>query len=208
MIVIGLTGGIASGKSTVAKWLREIGLPVFDADEVSKKAVVKGSIGLKMVEETLGSEYITDEGVLDRAKVAALVFRNKEALKKLEAIIHEIVWEEACDFLNECRKKKCKAAVLDVPLLIECGWHDKVDLVWLVAVNPDEQVRRAMLRSNMSEAEVKDRIDAQMPLKDKKSLADKVFDNSNSPEATMAEVYKEVHRILGENIGKQREGAH
>ncbi|MCD8175459.1 MAG: dephospho-CoA kinase [Phascolarctobacterium sp.] len=208
MIVIGLTGGIASGKSTVAGWLREIGLPVFDVDEVSKKAVVKGSIGLKMVEEALGSEYITDEGALDRAKVAALVFKNKEALKKLESIIHKIVWEKACNFLDECRRRQCKAVVLDVPLLIECGWHNKVDLVWLVAVNTDEQIRRAVLRSDMSKVDVKARIDAQMPLEEKKALADKVFDNSNSPEITRMEVYKEVHRILSENTCNKMKGAH
>lgn len=203
MIVIGLTGGIASGKSTVAAELRRLGLPVFDADEASRQAVAAGSAGLELVRQAFGSEYLTAAGELDREKVAALVFRDKEALKQLETIIHKIVLAKAEDFLQECRGQGCPAAVLDVPLLIECGWHKKVDVVWLVAVSVREQVRRAMLRSGMPEADVKRRIAAQMSLEDKKSYAGVVFDNSGALEDTLMEVRKEVEKILGEDFGRQ-----
>lgn len=202
MIVIGLTGGIASGKSTVAAELRRLGLPVFDADEASRQAVAAGSEGLKLVQQTFGSEYLTPTGELNREKVAALVFRDKEALKKLEAIIHKIVLSEVDCFLQECRSQECQAAVLDVPLLIECGWHEKVDVVWLVAVSIEEQIKRAMLRSGMPEADVKRRIAAQMSLEEKKAYAGVVFDNSGELENTLSAVRKEVKKILGEDFGR------
>lgn len=202
MIVIGLTGGIASGKSTVAAELRRLGMPVFDADEASRQAVAAGSEGLKLVQQTFGSEYLTPTGELNREKVAALVFRDKEALKKLEAIIHKIVLSEVDCFLQECRSQGCQAAVLDVPLLIECGWHEKVDVVWLVAVSIEEQIKRAMLRSGMPEADVKRRIAAQMSLEEKKAYAGVVFDNSGELENTLSAVHKEVKKILGEDFGR------
>lgn len=202
MIVIGLTGGIASGKSTVAAELRRLGLPVFDADEASRQAVAAGSEGLKLVQQTFGSEYLTTTGELNREKVAALVFSDKEALKKLEAIIHKIVLSEVDCFLQECRSQGCQAAVLDVPLLIECGWHEKVDTVWLVAVSIEEQIKRAMLRSGMPEADVKRRIAAQMSLEEKKAYAGVVFDNSGELENTLSAVRKEVKKILGEDFGR------
>lgn len=202
MIVIGLTGGIASGKSTVAAELRRLGLPVFDADEASRQAVAAGSEGLKLVQQTFGSEYLTTTGELNREKVAALVFSDKEALKKLEAIIHKIVLSEVDCFLQECRSQGCQAAVLDVPLLIESGWHEKVDVVWLVAVSIEEQIKRAMLRSGMPEADVKRRIAAQMSLEEKKAYAGVVFDNSGELENTLSAVRKEVKKILGEDFGR------
>ncbi len=202
MIVIGLTGGIASGKSTVAAELRRLGLPVFDADEASRQAVAAGSEGLKLVQQTFGSEYLTTTGELNREKVAALVFSDKEALKKLEAIIHKIVLSEVECFLQDCRRQGFQAAVLDVPLLIECGWHEKVDVVWLVAVSIEEQIKRAMLRSGMPEADVKRRIAAQMSLEEKKAYAEVVFDNSGELENTLSAVRKEVKKILGEDFGR------
>lgn len=202
MIVIGLTGGIASGKSTVAKELSALGLPVFDADEASRKAVAKGSRGLEMVAEAFGSEYLTDEGEMNREKISQLVFADKTALKKLEQIIHQLVWQEAEAFLAECRQRNFTAAVLDVPLLIECGWHEKTDYVWLVAVSIEQQVQRAMLRSGMAEADVRRRIAAQMSLEAKKQFADVVFDNSGQLEDTLAAVHREVKRVLGEDFGR------
>lgn len=199
MITIGLTGGIASGKSTVSAELRQLGLPIFDADAEAKIAVAKGSEGLRQVEAVLGSEYLTQEGELDRAKVAERIFHDKQALRAIEEIIHKIVWNEAERFMAACRARKVKAVVLDVPLLIECGWHKLVDTVWLVAVNRRQQVERAMLRSGMTESEVEARIDAQMSLVEKKKYADVVLDNSGTPEATMAAVHRELAKLLGDS---------
>ena len=198
MKVVGLTGGIASGKSTVSKELRSLQIPVFDADEVSRQAVAKGSEGLSLVCEALGEGYLTAEGTLDRAKVSARVFRDKAALKAIEAIIHKIVWQQAQDFLADCRQRQEKLAVLDVPLLIECGWHEKVDQVWLVAISRELQIERAMERDGMTADEVQARISAQMSLEDKKRYADQIIDNSGTLEMTLADVHVKLDRILGE----------
>ena len=196
MKIIGLTGGIASGKSTVATELRKQNVPVFDADEVSRNAVAKGSKGLALVAEAFGAEYLTADGEMDRAKISQLVFSDKEALKTLEGILHKIVWDEAEAFLAEAREQKAKLAGLDVPLLIETKWHERVDLVWLVAVSKEQQIKRAMIRSGMTEEEVKARIAAQMSLEDKKKFADVVLDNSGALEETMAQVHAELAKLL------------
>lgn len=201
MITIGLTGGIASGKSTVSAELKKLDIPVFDADEVSRNAVAKGSKGLALVAAAFGEEYLTIEGEMDRPKVAQLVFSDKKALHTLEEIIHKMVWEEAESFLAACQQKNKAVAVLDVPLLIECGWHKNVDKVWLVAVNRRQQIIRAMKRSGMTEAEVTARINAQMSLEDKQKHADVVIDNSGDLSDTLAEVHKELAKLTGEALG-------
>lgn len=203
MITIGLTGGIASGKSTVSAELRRLGLPIFDADAEAKLAVAKGSEGLAKVIDALGSEYLTDEGELNRAKVAERVFHDKEALKTIEAIIHKIVWARAEQFMQENRSAEKQLAVLDVPLLIECGWHKLVDSVWLVAVSRKQQIERAMLRSGMTADEVEARIAAQMSLAEKKKYADIVLDNSGTLEETLATVHKELAQLAGDGCGEK-----
>ena len=203
MITIGLTGGIASGKSTVSAELRRLGLPIFDADAEAKLAVAKGSEGLAQVIKALGSEYLTAEGELNRAKVAERVFHDKEALKTIEAIIHKIVWARAEQFMQENRSAEKRLAVLDVPLLIECGWHKLVDSVWLVAVSRKQQIERAMLRSGMTADEVEARIAAQMSLAEKKKYADIVLDNSGTLEETLAAVHKELAQLAGDGCGEK-----
>lgn len=203
MITIGLTGGIASGKSTVSAELRRLGLPIFDADAEAKLAVAKGSEGLAQVIAALGSEYLTAEGELNRAKVAERVFHDKEALKTIEAIIHKIVWARAEQFMQENRSAEKQLAVLDVPLLIECGWHKLVDSVWLVAVSRKQQIERAMLRSGMTADEVEARIAAQMSLAEKKKYADIVLDNSGTLEETLAAVHKELAQLAGDGCGEK-----
>ncbi|MDY4919898.1 MAG: dephospho-CoA kinase [Phascolarctobacterium sp.] len=198
MIIIGLTGGIASGKSTVSKELRRLGIPIFDADEESRNAVAKGSEGLQLVAQAFGEEYLTPEGELNRPRISELVFNDKNALHILEGIIHKIVWQNAESFLAKQRVQGAEAVVLDVPLLIETGWHKHVDTVWLVAVSRQQQIERAMLRSGMSAAEVEARIDAQMSLAEKKKYADVILDNGGSLETTLAAVHVELAKILGD----------
>ena len=180
MIKIGLTGGIASGKSVVTQYLRDMGAPVFDADAASRRAVAKGTPGLQQVLQVLGSEYATPDGNLDRPRVAAKVFHDQAARKKLEAVIHKIVWQEATAFMKQASAQGSRVVFLDVPLLIECGSQDQVDQVWLVSLPREEQVRRAMLRDGTSAAQVEARIGTQLSLETKKKFADLVIDNSGS----------------------------
>ncbi len=198
MIVIGLTGGIASGKSTIANLLRSLGAPVFDADAESRAMVAKGSAALAEIAKTFGSDYLQADGELNRAKMAELVFNDKTALKQLEGIIHKNVYAAAQNFLAECRSKNMPAAVLDVPLLIECGWHKNVDKVWLVAVDSETQIERAMERSQMTREEVKARIAAQMTLEEKRAYADFVIDNSGPLEAAQKTVTEAWRSLTAE----------
>lgn len=188
MLKIGLTGGIASGKSVVSDYLRELGAPVFDADAASRRAVVKGSEGLAEVLAVLGAEYATGDGNLDRARVAAKVFHDVEAKKKLEAVIHKIVRREADAFFKEEEARGSKVVFFDVPLLIECGWHKDVDQVWLVSLAKEEQLRRAMLRDQASAAQVSARIANQLSLEAKSKYADLVIDNNGSLSDTKEQV--------------------
>ena len=178
MKIIGVTGGIASGKSTVTAYLRKQNIPVFDADASAHDAVRLGSPCLAKIHEIFGDEIIMDTGELDRKALSALVFSNKEALKKLENIIHGYVWAKAQEFI--AAQKKEKIIVLDVPLLIECGWYTSVDAVWLIKVSEEEQIKRAMERNNITEAEVRARIKAQMPFAEKQKYATIILDNSGS----------------------------
>ena len=188
MIVIGLTGGIGSGKSTVSSFMKTLGIPVFDADESSRAAVKKGSACLQKIVEFFGPDCLLDNGELNRPWVADKVFHDKKILKQYEKIVQDQVLAEAQRFLEEQKEKKAMAAVLDVPLLIECGWHTKVDSVWLVKVPKEVQIQRAMLRDGAAEEAVKARIDAQMPLAEKERYADVVIDNSGTVENTKVQV--------------------
>ena len=188
MIVIGLTGGIGSGKSTVSSFMKTLGIPVFDADESSRAAVKKGSACLQKIVDFFGPDCLLENGELNRPWVADKVFHDKKILKQYEKIVQDQVLAEAQRFLEEQKEKKAMAAVLDVPLLIECGWHTKVDSVWLVKVPKEVQIQRAMLRDGAAEEAVKARIDAQMPLAEKERYADVVIDNSGTVENTKVQV--------------------
>ena len=181
MIVIGLTGGIGSGKSTVSSYMKKLGIPVFDADASSRAAVKKGSSCLQKIVTFFGPDCLLP----------------KTILKQYEKIVQDQVWAEAQRFLTEEREKNTAAVLLDVPLLIECGWHTKVDSVWLVKVPKEIQIQRAMLRDGATEEAVLARINAQMSLADKEKFADVVIDNSGNIENTKAQVTAQMHKILG-----------
>jgi len=195
MIVIGLTGGIGSGKSTVSSYMKTLGIPVFDADASSRAAVKKGSACLKKIVAFFGPDCLLADGELNRPWVADKVFHDKKILKQYEKIVQDQVWAEAQEFLAARRNENAAAVVLDVPLLIECGWHEKVDSVWLVKVSEEIQIRRAMLRDGATEEAVKARISAQMPLADKEKYADVVIDNSGPVESTTAQVTAQLEKM-------------
>lgn len=193
---IGLTGGIGSGKTSVASKLRALGAPVFDADEAAKNAVLPGSDGLRQVVEAFGPRIVDVEGKLNRAALAEIVFNDKKSLKRLEEIIHGYVWQEAQKFLIACQKDGEHVVILDIPLLIECGWHHKVDEVWLVALPVEKQIIRTMERSGLTPEEVKARIAVQMPLEEKKKYAALIIDNSGSWEETEKQVIAAWEKVV------------
>lgn len=190
MTVIGLTGGIASGKSTVSAYLKEKGIPVFDADASAWEVEKAGQPCLQQLVEAFGKGILTPEGELDRSHMARLAFHDPRALQQLNAIVHRAVEDRRDRFLADHAGDA--VVVLDAPLLLECGWEKKADTVWLVDIDPEQQIQRAMKRSGMTRQEVVDRINRQMPLEEKRKKADTIIDNSG----TLEELYQKVEKAL------------
>ena len=186
MLLVGLTGGIGSGKSTVSRMLEERGAVVLDADAFARAAVVAGSPGLRSVVERFGRDVVTAEGDLDRAKLASIVFANPAALADLEAIVHPEVRRMIADGIQE-NLDRDRVVVLVNPLLIEMGTHRDCDVVVVVSTTPETQVARSVARG-MAEDDVRARIAAQMPLEDRARTADVLIDN----EGTLDDLEREV----------------
>lgn len=174
--VIGLTGGIATGKSTVAELLKAHGFKIVDADIASRKAVEKGSEGLKNVVAEFGEEALTEEGEMNREYIGQQIFYDDLKREKLNAIIHPIVRE-----IMENEKKQYLAqghdVVMDIPLLFENGLEKTVDEVWLVYTSPSIQIDRLMERNQFSIEDAKARIYSQISIDKKSRMADVVIDN-------------------------------
>ena len=180
-LIIGLTGGIASGKSCAAEILREKGAAIVDADVVSRELVRPGSPLLEKLEEEYGSDIILADGNLDRAKLSSLVFANDESLQKINSIMHPAIWKEIFRQIDEAAEKS-SVVVLAAPLLLEHGAEAIADSVWVTDVTPDIQLERLMARDNLSQEQARKRISAQMPLDKKAALADILLDNCGSKE--------------------------
>jgi dephospho-CoA kinase len=178
--IIGLTGGIASGKSTASRMLHELGACIIDADQIARYIVEPGQPAWHKLKETFGTEIILESGALNRKKLGEIVFGDTEARKTLNAITHERIKLEIDQALEKAEQDGYNIAVLDVPLLIEAGWQDMVDTVWVVYVEPRTQLARLMERDQLSEQEALSRISSQMDMDEKKKYADILIDNSGS----------------------------
>ncbi len=189
-MIIGLTGNIGSGKSTVSHRLAELGAEVIDADRVARDVVAPGTAGLRKVIREFGSGVLNDKGELDRARMASIVFNDPEARRRLEAIIHPEVNRVIGRRVSEYREGRGSAPVLvvEVPLLIKSGMHGMMDEIWVVTAERDVQVKRVMARSGLSEDEVFKRLNAQMPQEVLCEYADRIIDNSGSIEKTISQV--------------------
>lgn len=196
MRVIGLTGGIASGKSVVTHHLHELGALVIDADQLAREAVAPGGHALAAIVECFGSGVLTGNGSLDRKKLAGIVFNCQEAREKLNSIIHPLVIGETKRLIGQYKREKTgDVVVVDAPLLLETGMATIVDQVWVVAVPENIQIERLMKRDAISEEEARLRMASQMSLADKLKRADRVIDNSGSIDHTMQQVdtlWKEI----------------
>lgn len=188
MFLIGLTGGIASGKSTVGRMLRDLGAPVFDADALVREVQEPGEPVFAAIVAEFGPEVVGPDGRLDRKALGARVFADAEQRRRLERIVHPAVRERMWARIAVARDRGEPAAVIDSPLLIEAGLHQQMDQVWVVYVDDDTQLRRLMERDGYTAAEAQQRIAAQMPLAEKVRLAHVVIDNRGSLESTRAQV--------------------
>jgi len=201
VLVIGLTGGIASGKTTVATILQELGAAVLDADEVAKKIVQKGKPAYKEIIKTFGRKVLTSDGDLNRKLLGKIVFNDEEKRKKLESIIHPRVKEYFLEEIQRIKEKDPqKIIVLDVPLLLESGMETLVDEVWVVAVSEELQIKRIELRDRIGRQEALKRIKAQMPLKEKLKYADRIINAEGTLEDTKRQVVSLWREITGNEL--------
>lgn len=186
MRIFGLTGGIASGKSTVAARFRARGLAVLDADQVAREVVLPGSDGLREIVEAFGPEVLLATGALDRKALASRVFANDAARATLNHITHPRVSMRALEHLEALRARGDALACYEVPLLFENHLEDGLRPVVLVAVSRETQVRRVMERDGLSREEAEARLRAQLSLEEKRTRADVTIDNDTTLEALLA----------------------
>ncbi|AYX90070.1 dephospho-CoA kinase [Staphylococcus cohnii] len=177
--VIGLTGGIASGKSTVSELLTAHGFKIVDADIASRKAVEKGSEGLEQVRATFGEEAIDEDGNMDRGYVGDIVFNYPEKRLELNEIVHPIV-RNIMEQEKEAFLKDGYNVIMDIPLLYENELQDTVDEVWLVYTSESIQIDRLMQRNDISMEDAKARVYSQISIDKKRRMADHVIDNRDS----------------------------
>ena len=185
--VIGLTGGIACGKSTISRYLQEKGIPVIDGDVVARQIVEPDTVGLQRIVDTFGKEFLQNDGTLNRGMLGALVFADHEALDQLNGITKPLLLESFQKQIEELQHHS--VIVLDVALLLEDeAYRNLVDTVWLVTVTPEQQLERLMLRNGYSEAEARNRIASQMSDEARRQYADIIIDNNGTKEETIRQV--------------------
>lgn len=194
MKVIGLTGGIASGKTTVARMLEAHGGAIIDADVAAREVVEPGEPALSEIAEAFGPEVIGAEGRLNRPALAAIVFNDEAARQRLNGIVHPRVRQRMLSQLEALRRQPSppRFAVLVVPLLLESGHDWSIDQVWVVAIPEEVQMERLMRRDQLEHEAAQARIRSQMPLSEKLKRADQVIENLGDP----AEVEKAVVGLL------------
>lgn len=196
LIVIGLTGGIASGKSTAARYLGERGATVIDADKLGHRAYDPGTPGFDKVVAAFGDEVVSD-GQIDRRALGGKVFGDPAELKRLT----DIVWPEILDLakadIDAAKARGETIVVLEAAVLLEAGWEDEVDEVWVVTVEPAVAVERASARDGVDAAAVQARIDAQLSNDERVAKADTVIDNSDSETALLGALDREWQRLEG-----------
>lgn len=202
--VVGLTGGIGTGKSSVARQLAALGATVIDADAIVRRLQAPGAPALAEIVAAFGNGVLDAGGALDRARLADLVFRDPAARARLNAIIHPRVGAEMARELASAREADAPLVVLDIPLLFESRLAGRsgaaslpFDATLLVYCPREAQIERTMARDRATRAEVERRLDAQLPIEEKRALADYVIDNAGDPADTERQVRELFARLTG-----------
>jgi dephospho-CoA kinase len=190
VLLVGLTGGIGSGKSTVARLLEKRGAVVFDADLLAREAVEPGTPGHAAVIERFGADVLAPGGELDREALASIVFADPAARRDLEQIVHPEVRRLFAEG-SEAYRDTDRVVVFSAPLLVETGMHTAFEVLVVVSATVATQIERLMRQRGMSEPSIRARIDAQAPLEDKAAAADFIVDN----EGTLDELESQVERL-------------
>jgi dephospho-CoA kinase len=193
-LVVGLTGGIASGKSTVSNMFKEMKMTVIDADVESRKAVQIGEPAYKQIVESFGPEIVLPNGEIDRQKLGSIIFHDEQKRKLLNSIVHPEVRRRMNEKKELAIKGKERIVILDIPLLFESNLIYMVDQTLLVYVDRSIQLTRLMERNRLSKEEAEARIQSQMPLAEKMKLADKIINNNGS----LTETKNQLNKILAD----------
>ncbi len=195
MKTVGLTGGIGSGKSTVAKLLAKEGFAVVDADQIARDIMEPGSPVLEQVAEVFGADVIRQDGSLDRAALARRAFVSQEQTAKLNAITHPAIREESKRRFAQAEASGAKVAVYDMPLLVDLGLNEDMDLTVVVDVDVEERVRRLVASRGLEESDARARIAQQIDDATRLAAADEVIDNNGPVEALEPQVRDLVERL-------------
>ncbi|MGB5219176.1 MAG: dephospho-CoA kinase [Smithella sp.] len=197
MLNIGLTGGIACGKSTVAGMFVERGAYLIDFDKLAHRVQEKGKPAWQKIVDCFGKAILADDGTIDRVKLGKVVFDDQNKLAELNKIVHPFVYGEWDARLQKIKRKDAHAIVLaDIPLLFEGNKQHLFDLTMLVLIDPEEQIRRLIKRNKISRDEAETRLKSQMPIHEKKALADVVIDNRGSILETEKIAEETWHQLL------------
>ena len=193
---IGLTGGIASGKSTVSNMLAQMGAVVVDTDKIAREVVMPGSEAMAAICRKFGSAVASPDGSLRRDALAKIVFADSQAREWLQALLHPIIRKRAEELAQQAEQDGHKVVVFDVPLLFESGWDKFVDKIWTVYVPPALQRKRLALRDGLTEQEVATRMEAQWPIGEKVKRSDVVINNESDLAETLRQVEAAWHDII------------
>jgi dephospho-CoA kinase len=185
--VLGITGGIASGKSTVVTLFKEQGFPVVDGDIVAREVVEPDTEGLQALKKVFGSEIIKENGALDRKRLGTIVFQDEEQRNLLNRTLDSFIRKEITKQTEEA-KRVSPLVIVDIPLLYEGKYEAMMDQVAVVYVTPEIQLQRLMMRNDFSEKEALERINSQLSLEEKRKRADVIIDNCSSKETTQRQV--------------------
>ena len=192
-MIVGLTGGIVGGKSTVASMLRDLGAKIVDADELGHSVMLPYRPAWKKIIRLFGKDILQNNLNIDREKLGKIVFTNQTLLKKLNEITHPEIIKLIKKEINLVRNKthnQEKILIIDAALIYEAKMDRLMDKIIVVYINEDEQIKRLIKRNNLSKEEALQRIKSQMPMKEKVKMADYVIDNSNSLDKTKKQVEK------------------
>ena len=189
MVVIGVTGGVGTGKSTVATMFKQLGAVVLDADAIAHQVMEPKRLAWRQIVKSFGEDILNDDQTVNRKQLAALVFHDEQSRKRLEAIIHPQVLRTIKQRLHRLRRsRRIRAVVLDVPLLVEAGAQGLADTLVVVTAPPEVQRARLREKYKWAEGEIDARIAAQWDVSAKAALADHVVDNSDGVDATRTQV--------------------
>lgn len=199
MKIIGLTGGIATGKSQVSSILSELGAMVIDADIVAREVVQKGLPAWQQLKDTFGEEYFLSNGELNRRKLGQLVFSHPDELAKLNSITHPAIKAKIEERINDLKVQGYNGiVVVDAALLLEAGWETMVDQVWVVDAPIEKRIERLMNRDNLTRDQALSRINSQMSQQERIAKADKIIYNNSNIDSLKEQVLRIWHETLKE----------